>query len=46
MPDETHFLNALRESVETGETQADEMLERYYGVWGGDLTSIFEEYAY
>ena len=37
VPDETHFLNALRESVETGETQADEMLARFHGPWGGDL---------
>ncbi|MBT9384864.1 glutamate--cysteine ligase [Pseudooceanicola sp. CBS1P-1] len=46
IPDETHFLNALRESVDTGKVLADEMLDKYNGAWGGDLTKIFGEYAY
>jgi glutamate--cysteine ligase len=29
VPDETHFLNALKESVETGKVPADELLEQY-----------------
>ncbi len=44
--DETHFLNALKDSVETGQTPADEMLAHYYGDWGGDLTRIYEAYRY
>ncbi|MFC7705696.1 glutamate--cysteine ligase [Plastorhodobacter daqingensis] len=44
--DETHFLSALQETVETGKTPADEMLERYHGEWAGDLTRIYAEYCY
>ncbi|MFZ8959721.1 MAG: glutamate--cysteine ligase, partial [Paracoccaceae bacterium] len=46
VPDETHFLNALKESLESCKTPADELLERYHGEWGGDLTRIYEEYKY
>lgn len=46
VPDETHFLNALKESVESGIVPADELLERYHGVWGGDLTQIYAEFSY
>ncbi len=44
--DETHFLNALRESVETGCTPADELLDKYHGEWAGDLTRVYAEYSY
>jgi glutamate--cysteine ligase len=44
--DETHFLNALQESVETGRAPADELLERYHGDWNGDLTRIYADYSY
>ncbi|MFP7569161.1 glutamate--cysteine ligase [Marivita sp. S2033] len=46
VPDETHFLNALKESVESGQTLADEFLEKYHGEWNGDLTRIYGEYSY
>ena len=46
LPDETHFLNALKESVETGQTPADELLARYHGDWQGDLSRIYAEYSY
>jgi glutamate--cysteine ligase len=46
VPDETHFLNALRETLETGMTPADELLARYKGEWGGDLSRIYGEYSY
>jgi glutamate--cysteine ligase len=46
IPDETHFLNALKESVETGRVPADELLEKYHGPWGGDLSRIYAEYSY
>ena len=46
LPDETHFLNALRETLETGETPADELLRRYNSDWNGDVTKVFEEYSY
>jgi glutamate--cysteine ligase len=46
LPDESHFLNALRDSVETGQTPADELLSRYHGDWNGDLTRIYSDYSY
>ncbi|KIX18185.1 MULTISPECIES: glutamate--cysteine ligase [Paracoccus] len=46
VPDETHFLNALKESVDSGKVPADELLEKYRGAWSGDLTRIYDEYSY
>jgi glutamate--cysteine ligase len=46
IPDESHFLSALRESVETGRTPADELVSRYEGDWAGDVTRVFGEYSY
>ncbi|MEE2862487.1 MAG: glutamate--cysteine ligase [Pseudomonadota bacterium] len=46
IPDETHFLNALKESVDSGKVPADELLARYRGDWNGDLSRIYDEYSY
>ncbi|QFU07154.1 Glutamate--cysteine ligase GshA [Rhodobacteraceae bacterium THAF1] len=46
IPDETHFLNALKETVASGRAPADELLGRYQGDWNGDVTRVFKEYAY
>ncbi|MFQ5624184.1 MAG: glutamate--cysteine ligase [Paracoccaceae bacterium] len=46
IPDETHFLNALQEIVESGRTPSDELLARYHGDWGGDLSRIYGEFSY
>ena len=46
VPDETHFLNALKETIETGKTPADELLDRYHGDWNGDISRIYEDYSY
>ncbi|SUZ33095.1 Glutamate--cysteine ligase EgtA [Roseibaca ekhonensis] len=46
LPDETHFLNALKETLETGQTPADELLARYHGDWQGDLNRIYADYSY
>ncbi|AUH62848.1 glutamate--cysteine ligase [Paracoccus zhejiangensis] len=46
VPDETHFLNALRESIDSGKVPADELLEKYHGEWQGDLNRIYDEYSY
>ena len=46
IPDETHFLDALVESVETGRVPADELLEKYRGEWQGDLSRIYADYSY
>jgi glutamate--cysteine ligase len=44
--DETHFLSALKESIESGQVPADELLAQYYGVWGGDLSRIYKDHSY
>jgi glutamate--cysteine ligase len=46
IPDETHFLNTLKESIETGKVPADELMDDYNGKWGGDLRRIYAEYSY
>ncbi len=46
IPDETHFLNALQESLESGKTPADELIDRFNGDWNGDVTRAFGEYSY
>jgi glutamate--cysteine ligase len=46
VPDETHFLNALKESVETGRVPADELLDEYKNDWHGDLSKIYATHAY
>ncbi len=46
VPDETHFLNALKESVESGQSPADELLEHYHGDWNGDLKKLYADYSY
>jgi len=46
VPDETHFLNALKDSLDSGKVPADELLARYNGAWGEDLSRIYGEFAY
>ena len=46
LPDETHFLNALKDSLESGELPADELIRHYNTDWNGDVTHVFEEYSY
>ncbi|WP_420862233.1 glutamate--cysteine ligase [Algirhabdus cladophorae] len=46
VPDETHFLNALKDSLDSGQTPADELLAKYHGDWGGDLKRVYAEYSY
>ena len=44
--DEVHFLDALRESIDTGQVPADELLAHYHGDWDGDISRVFEAYSY
>ncbi len=44
--DESHFLNALHETVETGKSPSDELIELYQGEWGGDLSRIYKASSY
>ena len=46
VPDETHFLNALKETMETGQAPADELLAHYHGDWNGDIDRIYDAYSY
>ncbi|XDA97349.1 glutamate--cysteine ligase [Sulfitobacter sp. LCG007] len=46
IPDETHFLNTLEESVESGKSPADELLDHYNGDWNGDIDRIYGAYSY
>lgn len=43
---EQTFLEPLWASVETGQTPADELLAKFAGEWGGDITRAFEDLAY
>ena len=44
--DEAHFLDPLVETVASGRTPADNLLERYAGDWQGDLSRIYADYSY
>jgi glutamate--cysteine ligase len=46
LPDETHFLNALQESLDSGMAPADELIAKFEGDWNGDVTRVFGEYSY
>ncbi len=46
IPDETHFLNALEEVVETGMSPSCELSSKFNGAWNGDLKRIYSEYSY
>ncbi len=44
--DETEYLGTLHETVASGRTPAEVLLERYNGVWGKSVDPIFTELAY
>jgi glutamate--cysteine ligase len=44
--DETRYLRPLFEIVERGITPAEELLEKFHGVWNGSVEPIFDEYSY
>ncbi|MEO0343858.1 MAG: glutamate--cysteine ligase [Pseudomonadota bacterium] len=46
LSDETHFLNALHESIESGFAPADELLNLYHGEWGKDFAPLYREFSY
>ena len=46
IPDETHFLNALHESVESGMTPADRLLECWRTEWDHELSPIYGAFSY
>jgi len=44
--DETHHLAYAEEIVASGRTQAERLLELYYGAWGSSVLPAFKEYAF
>ena len=44
--DESHFLDALVEIAEAGQTAAERKLELFHGPWQGDIDRVFAEFAY
>ncbi|MFC7334294.1 glutamate--cysteine ligase [Rhodocista pekingensis] len=44
--DESHFLETLAETAESGITPAVEMLRKFEGPWAGNIDRVYEEYAY
>jgi len=44
--DETIFLEPLRETIASGLTHAEKMLQLYHGSWQGDVNKVYQEYAY
>ncbi|MEM9717552.1 MAG: glutamate-cysteine ligase family protein, partial [Pseudomonadota bacterium] len=46
LPDETHFLNALHESLEAGVSPAQELLDLYDGAWGQSLEPLYRDFSY
>ncbi len=40
------FLDVLDESVATGKTAADQLLDLYNGNWNGDISRVFRDFAY
>ncbi len=43
---ETGFLDPLREIVRSGKVPAEVLLERYHGVWNGDVSKIYDEASF
>ncbi len=43
---ETAFLNPLREIVESGISPAHQLLMKYEGDWGGDLSRVYDEMSF
>ncbi|MEM6381544.1 MAG: glutamate--cysteine ligase [Pseudomonadota bacterium] len=44
--DETIFLTALEEVVETGKSPSDILLDHYHASWAGELDPVFKDLAY
>ncbi len=43
---ESGFLNPLRQIIDSGMSPAHQMLEKYKGEWGGDLSKIYDEMSF
>ncbi len=43
---ESGFLDPLREIVRSGKVPAEVLLEKYHGVWGGDVSKVYDESSF
>ena len=43
---ESAFLDVLDETVTTGKTAADNLIDLYHGSWNGDVSRVFRDFAY
>ncbi len=43
---ESGFLDVLDDTVATGKTSADQLLDLYAGNWNGDISRVFRDFAY
>jgi glutamate--cysteine ligase len=43
---ETGYLSFLEEVVSSGKTNAERLLERYHGAWGGDVSKVYAEESF
>lgn len=43
--DEGHYLEPLARTLEEARTPAEEMLEKFHGVWGGSVEPAYTDYA-
>ena len=43
---ESGFLDPLRETLASGVTPAERLLQRYHGEWNGDVSRIYQEESY
>jgi len=43
---ETVFLQELDDFVRTGQSNADRLIEKYQGEWGGDILKAYEDCRY
>jgi len=43
---ETGYLAALDEVVKSGKTNAERLLDRYSGIWAGDLSKVYGEESF
>lgn len=44
--DESGYLSEIEDVAETGITPAERLLERYHGAWKGDVSKVYDEFAY
>ena len=43
---ETGYLDPLRDIVASGKTVAEQLLEKYHGPWGGDVSRVYDEMSF